>query len=232
MDVGNIQSFREPKNIAQSVNSRQQQPWQQERYNVGCYRRRNSRRRFCYICGSPEHIRLNCPHIRDCHRCLKPGHLAKNCTAPCPATNRVDQAKEGRVSNLTTARHGLILIRATIYDRNYAFLVDTGADIRLLRYSFVETNNLPLRRRIVRQPIMVDGFALRCEGMTDMLTLTIGPSKISQSFYVVRGLEHGILGTDILAHLNVQIDVATKSLYLHGQKVSTFETVTAATVVY
>ena len=82
---------------------------------------------------------------------------------------------------------------------------------------------------MVRQPIMVDGSALRCEGMTDMLTLTIGPSKISQSFYVVRGLEYGILGTDILAHLNVQIDVATKSLYLHGQRVSTFETVTAAT---
>ena len=82
---------------------------------------------------------------------------------------------------------------------------------------------------MVRQPIMVDGSALRCAGMTDMLTLTISPSKISQSFYVVRGLEYGILGTDILAHLNVQIDVATKSLYLHGQKVSTFETVTAAT---
>ena len=229
MEVGNIQSFHEPKNIAQSVNSRQQQPWQPERYNVGRDRRRNSRRRFCYICGSPEHIRPNCPHIRDCHRCLKPGHLARNCTAPCPATNRVDQAKEGRVSNFTTASHGLILVRATIYDRNYAFLVDTGADVSLLPYSVVETNNLPLRRRMVRQPIMVDGSALRCEGMTDMLTLTIGPSKISQSFYVVRGLEYGILGTDILAHLNVQIDVATKSLYLHGQKVSTFETVTAAT---
>ena len=170
MEVGNIQSFHEPKNIAQSVNSRQQhtKPWQPERYNVGRDRRRNSRRGFCYICGSPEHIRPNCPHIRDCRRCLKPGHLARNCTAPCPATNRVDQAKEGRVSNLTTARHGLILVRATIYDRNYAFLVDTGADISLLPYSVVETNNLPLRRRMVGQPIMVDGSALRCEGMTDM----------------------------------------------------------------
>ena len=57
---------------------------------------------------------------------------------------------------------------------------------------------------------MVDGCALRCEGMTDELTLTIGSSKVSKSFCVVRGLEYGILGTDILAHLNVQIDVAVK----------------------
>ena len=70
--------------------------------------------------------------------------------------------------------------------------------------------------------VKVDGSALRCEGMTDGLTLTIGLSKVSKSFYVVRGLQYGILWTDILAYLNVQIDVAMKSLYLHDQKVSTF----------
>ena len=65
--------------------------------------------------------------------------------------------------------------------------------------------------------------------MTDGLTLTIGPSKVSKSFYVVRGLEYGILCTDMLAYVNVQIEVATKSLYLHDQKVSTLEIVGAAT---
>ena len=228
MEVGNIRSFHETKNIFQSVNSRQQPSCQLGRYNLSLDRGRNSRKRFCYICGSPEHIRPNCPHIRDCHHCLKPGgHLARNCTAPSPASNRVDQAKEGRVSNLTTAR--LILVRATFYDQNHAFLVDTGADISLLSYSVVEANNLTVRRRMVWQPVMVDGSALRCKGMTDELTLKIGPSKVSKSFNVVRGLEYGILGTDILAHFNMQIDVATKSLYLHGQKVSIFETVGVAT---
>ena len=71
---------------------------------------------------------------------------------------------------------------------------------------------------MVRQPVMIDGSALQCEGMRNELTLTIGPSKVSKPFYVVRGLEYDILGTGILAHLNVQIDVATKSLYLHGKK--------------
>ncbi len=93
MEVGNIQSFHDPKNIFQSVNSRQQPLWQPERYNVSRDRRRNARRRFCYICGSLEHIRSNCPHIQDCYRCLKPEHLARNCTAPSPAANRVDQSK-------------------------------------------------------------------------------------------------------------------------------------------
>ena len=45
---------------------------------------------------------------------------------------------------------------------------------------------------------MVDGSALLCEGMTDELTLTIGPCNVSNSFYVVRGLEYGILTMNIL----------------------------------
>ena len=121
------------------------------------------------------------------------------------------------------------MVRATIYDRNHGFLVDTEADISLLPYSVLEANNLQVRRRMVRQPVKVDGAALQCESMTDELKLTISLSKVSKSFYVVRGLEYGILGTDIPARLNLQIDVATKSLYLHCQKVSTFETVGAAT---
>ncbi len=54
------------------------------------------------------------------------------------------------------------MVRATIYDRNHAFLVDTKANISLLPYSVVKANNLPVRRRMVQQPVMVDGPALRC----------------------------------------------------------------------
>ena len=56
---------------------------------------------------------------------------------------------------------------------------------------------------------MVNGSALRCEGMTDELTLTIGLCKVSRSLAVVRGIKYGILETNILARLNVQINVAT-----------------------
>ena len=51
-------------------------------------------------------------------------------------------------------------------------------------------------------------------------TLTLGPRKVSSSFYVVRGLKYGILGTDVLASIEIQIDVARKRLYRDGQKVT------------
>ena len=75
---------------------------------------------------------------------------------------------------------------------------------------------------MVRQPVMADGTALQCEDVTDA-TVTLGPRKVSSWFYVVRGLKYGILGTDVLASLEIQIDVARKRLYLDGQEVTEFD---------
>ena len=75
---------------------------------------------------------------------------------------------------------------------------------------------------MVRQPVMVDGTALQWEGVTDA-TVTLWPRKVSSSFYVVRGLKYGILGTDVLASLEIQIDVTRKRLYLDGKEVTEFD---------
>ena len=48
-------------------------------------------------------------------------------------------------------------------------------------------------------------------GVTDA-TVTLGPFKVSSSFYVVRGLKYGILGTEVMASLEIQIDVARISM--------------------
>ena len=118
-------------------------------------------------------------------------------------------------SNLPTAQHGLGLVKATVCRQECSFLADTGADISLPPYSVVEANHLSVLRHMVRQPVMVDGTALQCEGVTDA-TVTLGPRKVSSWFYVVRGLKYGILGTDVLASLEIQIDVARKRLYIDG----------------
>ena len=115
---------------------------------------------FCYICGYPNHIRPDCPHSRDCYRCLKPGHVAGYCTASEPVRKVGVESRydlEGHISNLTTAQHGLILVKPTICRQECSFLVDTGADISLLPYSVVEANHLSAHRHMVRQPVMVDG---------------------------------------------------------------------------
>ena len=61
----------------------------------------------------------------------------------------------------------------------------------------MKVNNLSVKCRMIRQPVMVDGPAFRCKGTTDEVTLIIAPFKVSHSFYVVRGLIYGILAADI-----------------------------------
>ena len=45
------------------------------------------------------------------------------------------------------------------------------------------------------------------------------------SFYVVQGIEYGIMGTDIFSTLEVQIHVAHNKLFLKGEEVTTFQPV-------
>eukprot|EP00118_Oscarella_pearsei_P022187 m.253195 g.253195 ORF g.253195 m.253195 type:complete len:502 (+) comp40368_c2_seq9:3206-4711(+) len=75
---------------------------------------------------------------------------------------------------------------------------------------------------MARQPVMVDGSELRCEG-TSTANLRIGSKSFQHSFYVVRDMPYGIFGTDILAHLEVKIDVANKKLIIDGSEILVFE---------
>ena len=62
-------------------------------------------------------------------------------------------------------------------------------------------------------------------GVTDA-TVTLGPRKVSSSFYVVRGLKYGILGTDVLASLETHADrCCPVNVYidLDGQEVTEFD---------
>ena len=53
--------------------------------------------------------------------------------------------------------------------------------------------------------------------------IQLGSRGIRASFYVVRGISYGILGTDVLSSLAVQIDVANKRLFIDREEVLTFE---------
>ena len=116
------------------------------------------------------------------------------------------------------------MVTANIEQKPVLFLVDTGAEVSLIPYEVVQSNKLPVRRNIVRQPVMVDGTALRCEG-TVVTSLQLRSHKVHSSFYVVQGIEYGIMGTDTVSTLEVQIEVAHNKLFLKGEEVTTFQPV-------
>ena len=65
-------------------------------------------------------------------------------------------------------------------------MFNTSATISLLyrTASLKRTTCRYIDRHMVLQPVM--GTAFQCEGVTDA-TVTLGPRKVSSSFYVVRG---------------------------------------------
>ena len=78
--------------------------------------------------------------------------------------------------------------------------MDTGADISLIPLDVVQMNHMTGRRNIVHQPIMVDGTTLRCEE-TVVTSFQMESHKVYSSFYVVKRIDHRVLGTDILLTL-------------------------------
>ena len=105
-----------PSDVVQSFEG-QQRSLSRRGGRIGGRGRKQGSGRFCCICGGPNDIRPDCPHSRDCYRCLMPGHVARYCTASEPVRKVVVETRydfEGQISNLTTAQHGLILVKATV----------------------------------------------------------------------------------------------------------------------
>ena len=150
---------------------------------------------------------------------MRPGHVTRNCTAASPASKR-----GGQITNLATALHGLIMVTANIDQQPLPFLVDTGADISLILLDVVQINQMTVRRNIVPQRIMVDGITLQCEE-TVVTSFQLGSQKVYRLFYVVNAIDCGVLGTDVLSTLEIQIDVANRKLFLKGEEVTTFQPV-------
>ena len=153
-------------------------------------RAKPARVRACYICGDPDHLRSACPFRRNCHRCLQPGHVSRACLAPRPVRGESasSTAGGGQVANLATEVHGLIMVSAVVNGIACPFLIDTGADVSLLPLEVVQRHALPIRRHVARQPVMVDGSTLRCDGIVST-AVQLGSRSAQGSFYAVQGLE-------------------------------------------
>lgn len=92
-------------------------------------------------------------------------------------------------------------------------LCDTGAEINLLPAQFVKKHAMKMEGQPTRRPVMVDGTGVQCRGLTTA-TITIGKQVMPTTFYVVDGVEIGILGLDALGKLQTKIDTATGQLVM------------------
>ena len=115
------------------------------------------------------------------------------------------------------------MITANI-DQQSPFLVDTEADTSLITLDVVQIKHMTVRRNIVRQPITVDCTALQRE-VTLATSFQLGYQNVYSSFHVVKRIDCGVLGTDILSTLEVQINAANRKLFLKGEEVTTFQPV-------
>ena len=82
-------------------------------------------------------------------------------------------------------------------DKPLFCLSDIGAEINLLPAKFAKKN---VQRQPNRRPVMVDGTGVQCRGMTTA-TIAIGQQVTPATFYIVEGVEIGILGLDALGKL-------------------------------
>ena len=71
---------------------------------------------------------------------------------------------------LAVEKHGLLRVDVQLGGPGYrTFLVDTEAEISLIPASLASNIKGKINRQLSRQPVMVDGSSIRCEG-----TLLVG----------------------------------------------------------
>ena len=106
---------------------------------------------------------------------------------------------------LAVEKHGLLRVDVQLGGSSYhPFLVDTGAEISLIPASLASNIKGKINRQLSRQPVMVDGSSIRCEG-TVTCRIHLELRDTSAQFYIVPCITEGILGLDTLPHLDLQL---------------------------
>ena len=79
-------------------------------------------------------------------------------------------------------------------------LCDTGAGVNLLTFRFANRHGLLLNNLDRVKPVSVDQTPVNCSGVT-FTSVKIGTSRVSTKFYVVEGIDYGILSFPLLSQL-------------------------------
>ena len=107
-----------------------------------------------------------------------------------------------------------IITKGIITETELDFLVNTGAEVSVIPSSFAKQKGfmLPSQQKIL---IMLDGTVVSCDGIVTV-PVKFQDTYITGDFYVVDKASHGIIGLDILSHLNAKIDTQNHQVIIQN----------------
>ena len=107
-----------------------------------------------------------------------------------------------------------IIMKGIITETELDFLVDTWAEVSVIPSSFAKQKGFMLssQRKILT---MLDGTVVSCDGIVTM-PVKFQDTYIMEDFYVEDKASHGIIGLDILAHLNAKIDTQNHQVIIQN----------------
>ena len=117
-----------------------------------------------------------------------------------------------------------------INDQKMRCLFDTGAEINLLPTEFAKKLCLALKSTAGVQPVSVDQTPVRCEGVAEV-RVRVGQNKQLQEvkFYVVHGIEYGIISFPLLTQLGAVTDCGLKTVKIGNTIIGNAGSTIAAT---
>ena len=107
------------------------------------------------------------------------------------------------------------MVDITLDNKPITCLCDTGAEINLIPASFARKHGMRIEQLPSTRPVMVDGTGVQCVGLTTA-TITIGEQVTSATFYVVEGVQIGILGLDAVGKQQTKINTTTGQVVMGG----------------
>ncbi|XP_036329183.1 uncharacterized protein LOC118741349 [Rhagoletis pomonella] len=150
----------------------------------------NERRQHCYNCGSVDHLRKDCKVGTKCFRCNQSGHMSRSCP--------------NSAANVRIVQNSKRLKKIKINNVEVNCLVDTGADVSILRRHNCSKMNIS----------GIQGSASNLRGLGNKLIRPVGcfvadvevdGMQTLQKFVVVadRDIEYdALLGYDFISKFN------------------------------
>ena len=181
------------------------------------------------------------PREITCYNCQGKGHMARQCKKPKKRFERQERSEQGvsqlgnavripdgsgrrtvgsyTVGRISKQAHEFLSIQIDVSKEELLFLVDTGADISLLKAEKLvgSTGVDPLRKERVKG---VNGAPIETYGIVTA-SVKLRNSSIPHEFHLVNGQVDipcdGILGRDFLQLANAKICYESRTVVLRGE---------------
>lgn len=192
-----------------------------------------SHKRYCYSCGESTHEVDSCPNKDKgpkCFRCNNYGHKSNECKNKPEAKTKNDDTKKGDASktSINVLQQRSVYKDVVINGKNFVALIDTGADITVIRKDIFINNQLA---NYEKTNIKVNGIGNTIEtfGVFNA-TIAIDESEFMVKCYIVSEefIEpEVIVGWNLLSQAVTEISLNSITI----KKIDTAETSTKANII-